>query len=63
MESSADWRKINSQLTNLFVSLIDKEKPHGENFYKKVAKRPEILESGYRIGSYLISNGVRAVTE
>ena len=55
IESSADWRNINSQLATLFVSLIDTEKPHGKSFYKKVAKQPEILESGYTIGSYLIS--------
>ena len=55
IESSADWRNINSLLATLFVSLIDTEKPHGKSFYKKVAKQPEILESGYTIGSYLIS--------
>ena len=38
IESSADWRNINSQLATLFVSLIDTEKPHGKSFYKKVAK-------------------------
>jgi len=55
MSSSADWRNINSLLATFFVSVIDNEKPHGRNFYKKAAKQPEILESGYSIGCYLIS--------
>ena len=55
IESSADWRNINSQLATLFVSLIDTEMPHAKSVYNKVAKQPEILDSGYTIGSYLIS--------
>ena len=36
------------------MSLIDKEQPHGKNFYTKAAKRPDLLTSGYMISSYLI---------
>ena len=54
--SSAEWREIDSNLATLFVSLIDKEQPHGKNFYTKAAKRPDLLTSGYMISSYLISS-------
>jgi hypothetical protein len=56
MSSSSEWREVNSQLATFFLCLIDKEKPYGKSFYQKAIKHPEILESGYAIGSYLIAS-------